>query len=86
MSVGDPTTSGIISIIAGGKPSTQGIEIDVDENGNLHVSLRLYVKSGMVLPELAEDVRQAIADALSSQVGVQVGSVDIFIDGIMFNN
>lgn len=84
--VGDPTTSGIRSIIGGGKPSTQGIEIDEGEAGGLHVSLRLTVKSGCVLPDLAAEVRQAVADAISSQVGVKVGSVDIFIDGIQFSN
>lgn len=84
--VGDPTTSGIRSIIGGGKPSTQGIEVDYDESGKLHVSIRLHVKSGQVLPELAANVRRAIADAVTSQVGVPVGSVDIFIDGIQFNN
>ena len=31
-SVGDPTTSGIMTLI-GGKPSTQGIEIEVNEYG-----------------------------------------------------
>lgn len=82
--VGDPTTSGIRSIIGSGKPSTQGIEVDYDEEGNLHVSLRLHVKSGQVLPELAANVRQAIADAVSSQVGMTVGSVDVYIDGIQF--
>ena len=86
VSVGDPATSGILSIIGGGKPSTQGIEIGTDEDGNLLVSVRLHVKSGQVLPELAVNVRQAIADALSSQVGVKVGAVDIYIDGIQFNN
>ena len=83
--VGDPATNGIRAII-GGKPSTQGIEIEQDEEGGLHVSLRLFVKSGQVLPELAAKVRRAIADAVSSQVGVGVASVDIFIDGIHFDN
>ena len=85
-SVGDPTTSGIRSFVGGGKPSTQGIEVDFDENEQLHVSIRLHVKSGRVLPEIATSVRQAIADALSSQVGITVGSVDIYIDGIQFDN
>ena len=84
--VGDPTTSGIRSIIGGGKPSTQGIEIETDEAGDLLVSLRLNVKSGQVLPELAADVRQAVADAVSSQVGVKVASVDVYIDGIQFGD
>ena len=83
--IGDPTTSGIRSII-GGKPSTQGIDIDADEAGDLHVSLRLYVSSGQVLPDLAANVRKAIADAISSQLGLKVGSVDIYIDGIQFSN
>ena len=83
--VGDPTASGIRSII-GGKPSTQGVEVESDDDGKLHVSLRLHVKSGPVLPELAASVRKAVADAVSSQVGMTVGSVDIFIDGIQFDN
>ena len=84
--VGDPTTNGIRSIIGGGKPSTQGIEVDYDEEESLHVSLRLHVKNNQVLPELAAAVRQAVADALSSQIGIVVGSVDIYIDGIQFGN
>jgi len=86
VSVGDPTTSGLRSLIGGGKPSTQGIEIETDDEGKLHVSLRLHVKSGMVLPELAANVRKAIDDAVNSQVGIAVGSVDVYIDGIQFDN
>ena len=78
-------TSGIRSII-GGKPSTQGVEIDCDENGKLRVSLHLCAKSGQVLPELANNVRRAVADAISGQVGVEVGSVDLYIDNIQFDN
>ena len=85
-SVGDPTTSGIMSVFGGGKPSTQGIEIETDENDQLDVSIRLYVKSGLVLPDLATKVRQAVADAIETQVGAKVGSVDIYIDGIQFDN
>ena len=85
-SVGDPTTSGIMTIIGGGKPSTQGIEIETGDDDELHVSVRLFVKSGQVLPDLAANVRQAVADAITTQVGVKVGSVDIYIDGIQFDN
>ena len=31
-----------------------------------------------------EDLRQAVADAVASQVGAQVSSVDVYIDGIQF--
>lgn len=85
-SVGDPTTSGIMSLIGGGKPSTQGIEIETGEDESLYVAVRLYVKSGYVLPDVAAEVRQAIADALETQVGAKVSAVDVYIDGIQFEN
>lgn len=84
-SVGDPATNGILTLI-GGKPSTQGVEVDADENNELHVSIRIYVNSGQVLPDVAANVRQAIADGVSTQVGAKVGSVDVYIDGILFED
>ena len=83
--VGDSATNSLLTFI-GGKPYTQGVEIDVDENNELRISVRLYVKSGVVLPDLAATVRQSIADAVNTQVGAKVGSVDIYIDGIQFDN
>ena len=85
VSVGDPTTSGIRSLIAG-KPSTEGVEIELGENEELNVSIRIHTKSGHVLPDLAANVRQAVVDAVNTQVGATVGSVDVYIDGIQFNN
>lgn len=83
--IGDLATNGILEFI-GGRPSTQGVEVDVDEDGNLHASICLTVKSGQVLPDLAAKVRKAVADAVNTQVGAKVGSVDIFIDGIQFED
>lgn len=84
-SVGDPAASGIRTLI-GGKPSTQGVDIEADENGDLHVAVRLFVKSGQVLPDVAAEVRQSVADAVSIQVGAKVSAVDVFIDGIQFED
>lgn len=85
-SVGDPAASGIRTLIGGGKPSTQGVEIELDENEQLHASIRLHVASGHVIPDVAAAVRQAVADAVSTQVGAKVGSVDIYVDGIQFED
>ena len=68
----------------GGKPSTQGVEADVDESDELRISIRIEVKNGYVLPDVAAKIREAVSDAISTQVGVKVGSVDIYIDGIQF--
>ena len=47
-------------------------------------SVRIEVYYGFVLPEVASSLRQAVADAVASQVGVEVASVDVYIDGIQF--
>ena len=83
-SIGPATTSGLMDLIRGGRPSTQGIEVTTDENDELHVSIRMDVKSGNVLPDLAANVRRAVVDAVATQVGVKVAAVDIYIDGIQF--
>ena len=82
-SLGSSTTSGLRSVF-GSKPSTQGIDITVDEEDKLHISIRVDVYYGYVLPDLAANIRQAISDAVTSQVGIPVGSVDVYIDGMQF--
>ena len=39
---------------------------------------------GQVLPEVADRVRNAVVDAVASQVGAEVASVDVYIDGLQF--
>ena len=77
-SIGDPATNGIRSLIGGGKPSTQGVEVELDENEGLRVSISMHVKSGRVIPDVAANVRQAVSDAVSTQVGAKVSSVDVY--------
>ncbi|HIS40648.1 MAG TPA: Asp23/Gls24 family envelope stress response protein [Candidatus Aphodovivens avistercoris] len=68
--------------VLGSKQSVQGIEIEVADGGKLKVSAHIDVCFGQALPEVAERVRTAIADAVASQVGVGVAAVDVYIDGI----
>lgn len=84
-SVGPSAAAGLRSMFAS-KPSTQGIDIAVGEDEKLEISVRIEVYYGYVLPDLAAAVRTAIADAVASQVGIPVGSVDVYIDGIQFAN
>lgn len=66
------------------QPASQGVEVSVNDDDTLHVAVRVDVKGGFVLPELAANIRQAIADAVLTQAGLKVGDVDIYIDGIQF--
>lgn len=81
--IGPSTTSGLRSMF-GSKPTTQGIEIAVDDDDKLQISIRVDVYYGFVLPDLAANIRQAISDAVTSQVGIPVGAVDVYIDGMQF--
>lgn len=82
-SLGSFATSGIRSMLAS-KPSTSGIETKMDEDGKLAVAVHVEVYYGYVLPELAAQLRSAIAEALATQAGVEVSSVDVYIDGLQF--
>lgn len=82
-SLGSFATSGIRSMLAS-KPSTSGIETKMDEGGKLSVAVHVEVYYGYVLPELAAQLRTAIAEALATQAGVEVSSVDVYIDGLQF--
>lgn len=73
-----------IRSVFGQKPSLQGIEVTADESGALQVAVRIEVYYGYALPELAANVRQAVADAVASQIGVPIASVDVYVDGIQF--
>lgn len=67
------------------RPTTSGIQTRYYDDGKIEVVLHIVVEYGYVLPELADKLRQSIADALLVQVGVEVASIDVFIDGIQFS-
>lgn len=79
-----PATAGALRAVFATKPSTQGIDISVDDNDKLNISVHIDVYYGYVLPDLAANVRAAVADAVSSQVGLSVDAIDVYIDGIQF--
>ena len=54
------------------------------EDGELRVGVHLAVFYGYPFTKLAAAVREAIAVAIASQVGVEVSSVDVSIDSLVF--
>lgn len=50
------------------------------EDGRARVELELVVRYGIVLPDLARDVQQRVADALSAMVDLDVEAVDVSIE------
>ena len=53
-------------------------------DGALRIGVHLAVFYGYPFTKLAAKVRTAVAEAIQSQVGVEVGSVDVSIDSLVF--
>ncbi len=81
--VGTPGASGIFSALQS-KPATDGIEVSPTDDDSIAVSVHIEAKFGTVLPELAQAVREAIVDAVLTQVSLSVSSVDVYIDALLF--
>ncbi|MCX8006873.1 MAG: transcription antitermination factor NusB [Coriobacteriia bacterium] len=66
------------------KTASRGVSVEIGDDGALAVQVHLEVRYGRPLRQVAEDVKAAIADAMRAQTGHEVGSVDVYIDGIVF--
>jgi uncharacterized alkaline shock family protein YloU len=53
-------------------------------DGAVAVALHVDVEYGTSINEVAEEVKTTVADAIKSQVGAEVASVDVFVDGVVF--
>lgn len=81
--VGGGAGAGLLKLT---NPAAQGIDMVVDDQNQLKVSVRVSVKSGRPLPQIAADIREAVSDAVGIQVGLSVSCVDVYIDAITFED
>lgn len=82
---GNAATKGGLRSVLSGRGSGQAIELQVNDEGKLEVAVHIDVYFGQVLPDVAERVRKAVADAVASQVGTEVAFVDVYVDGLQFS-
>ena len=57
----------------------RGLDLRLDD-GRARVELELAARYGTVLPDLARDVQERVADALSTMVDLDVEAVDVSIE------
>lgn len=68
-----------------GKKAPGGsVEVVVNEDDTVSVAVRVVALYGHPLPGLAQSIREAVADAVMTQIGITVSEVNVFIDGIQF--
>jgi uncharacterized alkaline shock family protein YloU len=56
-------------------------EVDVAD-GRARVRLELSARYGVVLPQLARDVQQRVAEALTSMCGVEIDGIDVSVEAV----
>lgn len=76
--------SGLISVFMAKPASNEPAVESCVEDEKLIVSIHLSVFYGYPFTKLAEDVREAVAEAVGSQMGVEVGAVNVCIDNLVF--
>jgi uncharacterized alkaline shock family protein YloU len=81
--VGTPPARLILAVL-GSTPSNQGIDLHQDENGDLTVGVHVSVSHGRPLGEIADDIRAAVVEAVTTQTSMNVKAVDVYVDGIRF--
>ncbi len=81
--VGAPGIAGLVQKGAR-KGTSRAVDVCMGEDGELSVAVHIQVRFGHRIREVAERVQEAVTEALSSQVGVPVAIVDVYVDGLVF--
>jgi len=81
--VGAPGIAGLVQKGAR-KGSSRAVDVCVGDDNELTAVVHIQVEFGHRLREVAQKVQEAVTEALSSQVGVPVAAVDVYVDGLVF--
>ena len=83
------TVGGVVAIdggrgVAGLVGKAGGVDVEVSDDDVLSVAIHVTLAYGVPLQGVAREVQAAVAEALESMVGRAVGSVDVYVDGVSF--
>lgn len=81
---GNDIASSLISVFTSRTVSPEKAVESAVEDDSLHVTVHLAVFYGYPFTKLAADVRAAVAEAITEQIGVGVAAVDVCIDSLVF--
>ncbi|HEX9381399.1 MAG TPA: Asp23/Gls24 family envelope stress response protein [Gaiellaceae bacterium] len=84
------TPSALAGLVTNAAEAVEGAHVrrgrrrlDVDvADGSARVRLELTARYGVVLPELARDVQERVAEALATMCRVQVEAVDVSVEEV----
>jgi uncharacterized alkaline shock family protein YloU len=82
--VGAPGLAGLVQKGAR-KGTARAVDVVAGEDASLTATVHIQACYGCRLREVGTQVQEAVADALASQVGVEVAGVDVYVDGLVFD-
>lgn len=82
---GQDIASGLIAMLTSRpQPNATAVECEVAADDSLHITVHLVAFFGYPFTKLAAQVREAIAVAIDSQIGVPISKIDVCIDELIF--
>ena len=84
------TPSALAGLVIQAAEAVDGVQVrrgrrrlDIDAAlGEARIRLELSARYGLVLPDVARDVQERVADALATMCGVRIGNVDISVEEV----
>jgi uncharacterized alkaline shock family protein YloU len=84
------TPSALAGLVIQAAEAVDGVQVrrgrrrlDIDVGlGEARVRLELSARYGLVLPDVARDVQERVADALVTMCEVRIGSVDVSVEEV----
>lgn len=81
---GNDIASSLISVFTSRSLALeQAVESSVEDD-RLKLVVHIAAFYGYPFTKLAADVREAVADAVTEQIGVEVAAIDVYIDSLVF--
>ena len=81
--IGNVTDS--FSGMLGKKPGARGVRVDYKNDG-FYIIINVKVLYGYCIPDLAHEIQRKVKQDIEQMTGMKVRSVDVFIQGLDFNN
>lgn len=78
--------SGLAGLVQKGarKGVARAVDVSLGEDGSISATIHIQVSHGHKIKDVANAVQNSVADAVTSQVGVGVAAVDVYVDAIVF--
>ncbi len=80
--IGAPGIAGLVQ--RGRKGTARPVDICSSDDEGMSVTVHVQIEYGRNLRDVGAAIQQAIAEAMKSQVGVDVASVNVYVDGVVF--